>query len=212
MISEAYLMDCMDYMATIEDQFFDLAIVDPPYGIDINMNMCLQKGKRKHREQKDWDTGVPDAKYFEELMRVSKNQIICGGNYYDLPPCKGFVFWYKHSPFDDFSDGEFLWTSFDRPARCFDYRSYGAIEGKIANKPRSFHPTAKPVYLYKWLLKMYAEPGQKIFDSHLGSQSSRIAAYDMRGFHFWGCEIDEHYYEEGCKRFEDFKRQTKLFS
>ena len=148
--------------------------------------------------------------YFSELFRISKNQIICGGNYFNLPPTQCFVFWYKRNPVPNFADGEYIWTSFKRPALCFDYQYYGNIEGDTNRKDITIVPTQKPVQLYKWLLKNYAKPGDKIFDSHMGSQSSRIACYEG-GFDFWGCELDKDYFDAGCKRFEIYKQQLKLF-
>ena len=176
MKSETFNIDCIEYMQGIEDNYFDLAIVDPPYGIGINMNLGLAKGKRKKHKNKKWDDDSPNQEYFNELFRVSKNQIIWGGNYFELPACYHFIFWDKLVPEGlSFSQGEYAWTSFDRAIRKFTLNN--ANGGKI-------HPTQKPVKLYKWLLQNYAKQGDKILDTHLGSQSSRIAAYDM-GFDFW---------------------------
>ena len=121
-----------------------------------------------------------------------------GGNYFDLPPTKGFIFWYKKQPVNNFADGEFAWTSFNRPARCFEFAYYGNINSE---NPR-LHPTQKPVKLYEWLLKNYAKTGDKILDTHLGSGSSRIAAQKL-GFDFYGCEIDKDYFEASEKRFKE---------
>jgi site-specific DNA-methyltransferase (adenine-specific) len=194
--------DCLEYMATCKDKQFDLAIVDPPYCIDVNANMGLKKGQKKRHIQKKWDKIAPPHLYFTELRRISKNQIIWGGNYFDLPPNKHFIFWNKLNPEGmSFSDGEYAWTSFNKANRMFTF--YNITNDKI-------HPTQKPVQLYKWLLKNYAKPGDKIFDSHLGSQSSRIACYDG-GFDFVGTELDKEYFDAGNKRFEIFKAQGKLF-
>lgn len=194
-------IDCMEYMATCKDKQFDLAIVDPPYGININANMGLAKGQRKRHVQKDWDAAPPDDQYFVELFRISYNQIIWGGNYFWLPPTYHFISWYKHTPKGmSFSDCEYAWTSFNKANRVYAERNI--YDGKI-------HPTQKSVQLYKWLLKNYATPDMKIIDTHLGSGSSAIACYDF-GCDFVGCEIDKEYYESAKHRFETYKLQTKL--
>jgi site-specific DNA-methyltransferase (adenine-specific) len=169
-ISEVYNEDNMIGMARYPDKFFDLAIVDPPYGLDISNSprIVLDKGIKG----KDWDKWAPDELYFKELFRISKHQIIWGGNYFRLPPTKSFIFWYKNQPAPSFADGEFAWTSFDKVAQCFDYRYYGNIEGKSSASDK-IHPTQKPIQLYKWLLTNYAHPGNKVLDTHMGSQSSR---------------------------------------
>jgi site-specific DNA-methyltransferase (adenine-specific) len=214
-ISEVYNIDNMAYMATCKDKQFDLAIVDPEYGIGFSSYERGSSGiKVKERYTKNgkktWDSKTPPPIYFSELFRISKNQIICGGNYFNLPPTQCFVFWYKRNPVPNFADGEYIWTSFKRPALCFDYQYYGNIEGDTNRKDITIVPTQKPVQLYKWLLKNYAKPGDKIFDSHMGSQSSRIACYEG-GFDYWGCELDKEYFDAGCKRFEIYKQQLKLF-
>jgi len=216
--SNVYLIDCMEYMAALPDKYFDLAVVDPPYGINIaNHNIGFYKGKRfdKHYEyqKKDWDTNAPSENYFLELFRVSKNQIIWGANYFNLPPSQGYVFWNKLAN-GNFSDGELAYTSFPVPLKMFTYAWNGFNKGKLGNsivtvQDKRIHPTQKPIALYKWILKNYAKPGDKIFDSHMGSQSSRIAAYDM-GFDYWGCEIDKDYFEAGNKRFDNFIKQLKI--
>jgi site-specific DNA-methyltransferase (adenine-specific) len=214
-ISEVYNIDNMAYMATCKDKQFSLAICDPEYGIGFSSYERGSSGiKVKERYTKNgkktWDSKTPPPIYFSELFRISKNQIICGGNYFNLPPTQCFVFWYKRNPVPNFADGEYIWTSFKRPALCFDYQYYGNIEGDTNRKDITIVPTQKPVQLYKWLLKNYAKPGDKIFDSHMGSQSSRIACYEG-GFDFWGCELDKDYFDAGCKRFEIYKQQLKLF-
>lgn len=223
-VSRVYLADCMDFMATVPDGFFSLALVDPPYGIDqpnqsnlkgfngrsdletrLNKNRLTQgSGKLKDRvlnqSKCEWDNKPPDEKYFKELLRVSKNVIIWGGNYFPLPPTRCIICWDKVQPWENFSQIEMAWTSFDSPARIFKF------DNRTGNK---IHPTQKPVQLYKWLLRNYAKEGDKIFDSHLGSQSSRIACWDG-GFDFWGCELDPDYYRDGCKRFNNHIKQLKL--
>lgn len=193
-------------MKRFPDKFFELAVVDPPYGIDINMNMGRKKGKRTMHNKKEWDNDIPELEYFNELFRVSANQIIWGGNYFPLPLVKGWIFWDKHVPDGiSFADGELAWTSFPYTLKkaSIPYSGFLGSEGKI-------HPTQKPRRLYKWLFKNYAQPGDKIIDTHMGSQSSRIAAYDM-GFDYWGWEIDEEYFDKGNKRFNDFTKQLSIF-
>jgi site-specific DNA-methyltransferase (adenine-specific) len=212
--STVYLMDCMEFMAGCRDKQFELAIVDPPYGIgfsDYERGSSGIKVKERYtnKGKKKWDESIPNEKYFAELFRISQNQIIWGGNYFPSiwkNGCKGFIFWYKHQPVDNFAKGEFAWTSFDRPAQCFDYMYYGNI-----NRDKAvISPTQKPIALYKWLLHNYAKAGDTILDTHLGSQSSRIAAYEM-GFNFVGCELDADYFDQGNKRFENHVKQLKLF-
>lgn len=203
MISKVYNIDCLEYMQSIPDKFFDLAIVDPPYGINAS-EMSLGKGKKKKFTQgKGWDKQIPTKDYFDELFRISVNQIIWGGNYFNLPQTRCFIIWDKNNYGRDFADCEFAYTSFNSVARIYKQRPQNMDGGKI-------HPTQKPVDLYKWLLHNYAKKGDKIFDSHMGSQSSRLAAWDM-GFDYYGCELDKDYFKEGCKRFDEFKLQLKMF-
>ena len=199
MMGKFILGDCMDSetgLPSYPDKFFDLAIVDPPYGIGIanSPRIVLDKGFLG----KSWDNQPPDEDYFKELKRVSKNQIIWGGNYFELPPTKGFVFWYKQNPAPSFADGEFAWTSFDRPAKCADLRYYGGINSGMFGASK-IHPTQKPVALYQWLLENYAKPGQLILDTHVGSASSLIACESM-GFDYVGFEIDPEYYAAAKNR------------
>lgn len=204
-------MDCLEAMKQIPDKYFELAIVDPPYGINLaNMNMGIGKSKKASKAKnrkwvaKDWDKLSPTADYFTELFRVSKNQIIWGGNYFNLPACHGFVIWDKEIPAGlSFSDCEFAWISFKKAAKIFKYSAYLDKNGK-------FHPTQKPVKLYRWLLKNYAKPGDKILDTHLGSGSSRIACHDM-GFDFLGFELDPEYFEKAEHRYLQHIRQQVLF-
>jgi site-specific DNA-methyltransferase (adenine-specific) len=208
MISEIYNMDCMDYMRSLPDNFADLAIVDPPYGISINMNMGRKKGQKKSHTDKKWDDAIPSDDYFTELFRVSKNQIIWGGNYFTLPLTNSWIFWDKDVPTGvSFSDGELAWTSFSGVLRKakIPYSGFRGSEGKI-------HPTQKPVALYNWVIKNYAGGGDKvILDTFLGSGSSRIAAYDL-GFDFYACELDKDYFEAQEKRFNSHISQQKLFA
>ena len=200
--SVVYLMDCMEGLKQIPDKYFELAIVDPPYGIDINPNMGIKKGQKKRHEKINWDNEIPPQEYFDELFRISKNQIIWGGNYFPLPPTKHFIFWDKLNPEGlSFSDGEMAWTSFNKAIRKWSRRN--AIDGKI-------HPTQKPIDLYEWLIKNYAKENDKILDTHLGSGSSRIAAYKAN-LSFMGFELDEDYFKASVKRFEQHTNQTRLF-
>jgi site-specific DNA-methyltransferase (adenine-specific) len=201
-VSETYLCCCIEAMKKMPDKSFDLAIVDPPYGLDLaNMSMGIgnskkaSKAKNRKWASKNWDKETPNCGYFLELFRVSKNQIIWGGNYFDLPPCKNYVIWDKEIPNGlSFADCEMAWTSFDNAPKMFRYSAYLDKKSKI-------HPTQKPIKLYEWLLNNYAKKGDKILDTHLGSQSSRIAAYKL-GFAFTGFEIDPEYFEQGNERFE----------
>lgn len=211
MISHVENRDCLEAMKEFPDNYFKLAIIDPPYGLDLaNMNMGAGKSPKASKirnrkwKPKNWDKNVPSDEYFNELFRISVNQIIWGGNYFNLPPCKHYIIWDKEIPEGlSFADCEMAWTSFLKAPRIFRYSAY-------LDKSTKQHPTQKPTKLYKWLLHNYANKGDKILDTHLGSQSSRIAAYDM-GFDFYGYELDKEYFDAGCKRFEDFKKQLKLF-
>ena len=191
----------MEYMKTFPDKHFELAIVDPPYGININSSGRLGhyggKGKK-------WDSYTPDDTYFEELFRVSKNQIIWGGNYFNLPPTRCFCIWDKRQPEDvSFASCEFAWTSFEASAKTFYMSPMNCPELRI-------HPTQKPTKLYEWLLTRYAKLGDKILDTHLGSGSSRIACYNL-GFDFVGCEIDEDYFKAQEERYQAHISQQSLF-
>jgi site-specific DNA-methyltransferase (adenine-specific) len=201
-------MDCMEFMQSIPDGFYELAVVDPPYGIGFD-------NKIRDKKVKKWDTNIPDDLYFQELKRVSKNQIIWGGNYFPYlwsNGCRSFIFWNKDINFDTYSAGELAWTSFDLPAKYYYYAWNGLADGiRGRNKvQKTIHPTQKPVKLYEWLLMNYAKEGDKILDTHLGSGSSRIAAYNL-GFDFTGIELDEDYFNDSVKRFEQHKSQLTIF-
>ena len=206
-------IDCMDYMKGLEDNSFDLAIVDPPYGINFGQfnRTNKQKNGKRYKADKyknsDWDSSIPDEKYFSEIRRVSRNQIIWGGNYFldYLGSMRCFIFWYKKNPAPNFSDGEIAWTSFDKVAKCFELQCFGNVGG---DKKR-IHPTQKPVKLYDWLLSNYANEGDRILDTHLGSGSSAIAAH-YGGFDFVGMELDKDYYDAACKRFEQETAQQAI--
>ena len=207
--SEVYLEDCVTALKRYADNHFDLAIVDPPYGLGIDgQKGDVKKGVqiRKAHSFKGWDNAIPTAEYFAELKRVSKNQIIWGGNYFTdfLPPTKAWIFWYKGQQDLTMSDGEMAWTSLDKVTRMVN------IHRTHIWQEKPMHPTQKPVKLYDWVLNKYATEGDLILDTHLGSGSSRIAAY-KGGFNFVGFEIDQEYYEKQEKRFNDFKSQLRLF-
>ena len=206
MVSEVYNMDCMEYMKSIPDKFFDLAVVDPPYGIGMDGGCVGYKGDNVF-EKKGWDKSTPGKEYFDELFRVSGNQIIWGGNYFYLPPTRCFLIWDKGAGFRGrtYAEAELAWTSFDQNVRIFerDPLCNGDYKGKI-------HPTQKPVALYAWIFSRYAKPGDKILDTHLGSGSSRIAAWDA-GLDFVGCEIDKDYFEAQEQRFQAHAAQLNLF-
>jgi len=199
-------IDCMEYMATLPDKAFDLAIVDPPYGIGMDGGNVGYKGFNNF-EKKSWDSATPDAAYFAELKRVSKEQIVWGGNYFVLPPTRCFLIWDKGAGFKGrtYAECEQAWTSFDANARIYqrDPLCNGDYKGKI-------HPTQKPVKLYEWLLTNYAKPEFKILDTHLGSGSSAIAAH-YGGFDFVGCELDTDYYNAAKERFNNATAQIALF-
>jgi len=216
--SEVYLEDCVKALKRFNDNHFDLAIVDPPYGIgaDGTQGFATKKTKgftfdKKEYTKKNWDSEIPNDEYFFELQRVSKNQIVWGANYFitKLPHLKNFIYWHKkgQSKDDKFNEGEIAFVSCGR-TRMIDIWWNGF--GTINSGEKRFHPTQKPVKLYDWLLQNYAKEGNLILDTHLGSGSSRIAAY-KGGFNFVGFEIDQEYYEKQEKRFNDFKSQLRLF-
>lgn len=219
----AYNMDCMEYMRSLPDKAFDLAVVDPPYGIGVmSMNYtksgevrthghCAAK-RRDYSRQSEWDI-KPKKEYFDELFRVAKRKIIWGGNYFSdmLPPSKSFIVWDKRcndAMRNDFSDCEYAWCDYG-VARMFRYVWNGMIQGNMKNKEERFHPTQKPVDLYSWIFANYAKSGDKILDTHLGSGSSRIAAYDA-GLDFVGCEIDKTYFDLQEKRFQAYSAQERI--
>ena len=201
-----YNGDCMDWMKDVPDKWYDLAICDPPY--QLPKDSSNGRGKLKNRVfnrgniAERWDK-KPSKEYFDELFRISKNQIIWGGNYFDLPPCRCFVCWDKCQPWENFSQVEMAWTSFDKPAKLFkrDNRRGGKI-----------HPTEKPIELYAYLLNTFANKEDKIFDSHFGSLSIGISCYKL-GFELDACEIDKEYYNNALKRLKDFEfeKLSRLF-
>ena len=201
--------DNMELMARYEDNYFDLAIVDPPYGINAS-EMTMGSGKnKKYSKGKKWDNKTPEQKYFDELVRVSKNQIIWGGNYFTdkLKPSRCYIFWDKGINGDcDFADGELAWCSFDKVLRIAPIRYKGFLG---ADKVR-IHPTQKPIKLYEWLLMNYAKDGDKILDTHLGSGSIALACHNL-GFDLTACELDKEYYDAAIKRIDQHKAQIRMF-
>jgi|TARA_Y100000310_G_scaffold24302_1_gene23307 site-specific DNA-methyltransferase (adenine-specific) len=190
--------DNMELMSRYEDNYFDLAIVDPPYGIGISSNPVRQKHNKKK-----WDNNIPQKEYFNELFRVSKNQIIWGGNYFDLPPTQGFFIWDKKQPHDfSLAMCEYAWSSLQKPAKMWSL-SVLKEKGKI-------HPTQKPVELYEWLLLNNAKEGDKILDTHLGSGSIAIACHN-RKFELVACELDKDYYDAAIKRIKNHVSQITIF-
>lgn len=199
--SEVYNMDCMEYMRSIPDGFFDLAVVDPPYG--IGQNWRKDKYSKFYKQESSYkNDSIPGAKYFQELFRVSKNQIIFGGNYYTefLPPRNSWIVWDKQIdyPTQHMSEAELAWTSFNVPVRCVSLIWNGRCR---CEKRSGIHPHEKPKQLYKWIFDNYFKAGGKILDTHLGSGSSRIVAHNM-GFDFYGTEIDKKYFDMQNERFE----------
>ena len=212
-----HLGDCMDGMASKPDNYYDLAVVDPPYGIGMDNSNKRVKPSRPNSYTNyldlryhvtDWDSNKPDKEYFEQLFRVSQNQIIWGANYLCeyLPSGKGWIFWNKLNGIDNcFSDGEFAFSSKGIQSRYFECSTFDGLNG---GKDR-IHPTQKPIALYDWIFKNYAKPGMKILDTHVGSASSRIAA-DKAGLWFEGWELDAYYHAAQEKRYKLFKQQLRL--
>jgi len=209
----AYLRDCMDAMAEFPDKFFDLAVVDPPYG--LGMHSAIGNGDKKNgvvRQKKwiggEWDIERPSKAYFDEMRRVSKNQIVWGGNYFTdlLPVGQKWLVWDKMQRVNQ-SDCELAWSSYTGALRVFQFNC-SKLQGFL--NPDRFHPTEKPIALYDWIFANYAKPGQKILDTHLGSGSSRIAA-NKAGLDFWGYELDADYFAAHEKRYANFIAQLRLF-
>lgn len=220
-----YNMDCMEGMKEFPDKYFDLAIVDPPYGIGVQTMQYTKTGKRRasrntaaacrdYRRTDEWDI-KPSAEYFKQLMRVSKKQIIWGGNYFAdiLPPSRSFIVWDKRcndAMRNDFADCEYAWMSKGLGvARVYRYLWKGMLQGDMKNKEVRFHPTQKPVALYRWILANYAKQGDKLLDTHVGSASSLIA-FEERGFDYVGFEIDADYYQKASARIEEFRQQIRM--
>ena len=215
MISDVRNMDCMDYMKQFPDKFFDLAVVDPPYGINMDGGIIgiSRKAKNTQYTSKDWDREAPDKPYFDELIRVSKNQIIFGANHFisRIPfDSSCWLVWNKENGNNPFADCELAWTSFKTAVRMFTYRWQGMLQGNMKNKEVRIHPTQKPKALYAWIFENFARGGQRILDTHLGSGSSRIAAYHA-GLDFYGCELDKEYFDKANERFEKEIHGVEVF-
>lgn len=204
--------DNMEFMSRYSDKFFELAIVDPPYGIG-------EDWKKRNKVKKEYSSGykndsIPNEAYFKELVRVSQNLVVWGYNYFTefLPPTNYLICWDKMSNNNDvfqYSQFELAYTTKRSPARLVQVPWDGYRMGKETGC-KKIHPHQKPIALYRWVMKNYTNPGDKILDTHMGSQSSRIAAYDM-GFDYYGCELDSDYFREGCKRFDQHIKQLNLF-
>ena len=211
-----YNADCMEVMKTFKDKQFSLAICDPPYGIDADQKRG-DTGRNGHIKQRDyhignWDKGIPTPEYFAELKRVSKNQIIWGGNYFIdyLSNTSCFIVWDKDNGDNYYADCELAWTSFDTAVRKVKYKWHGFLQGDMKNKQQRIHPTEKPIHLYKWLLQNYAKEGDTILDTHFGSLSIGIACHDLK-FDLTAIELDEDYYEMAKKRLINHQKQLTLF-
>lgn len=197
------LTDCMAMMREMPDKAYDLAICDPPYGIGVN-SMRMGSRKTVMPDKRSWDDEIPKPEYFDELRRVSKKQIIWGGNYFPLPPSRGWVVWDKGETMygRSFAECELAWMSIDASARIFKLNPMQLDR---------FHPTQKPVALYEWLLANYAEKGQRILDTHMGSGSIAIACYNL-GYALTACEIDKDYYEKAIERIKRATAQQRLLT
>lgn len=216
---ELYNEDNMALMARYPDNHFDLAIVDPPYGINIhkmNFTQSTKGGVAKRNDYSsitDWDKAVPTKEYFNELFRVSKNQIIWGGNYFDLPLTSSWIIWDKKTEekySNDFADGEMAWTSFDKPMRIFRSLWSGMLQHDMKDKQKRIHPTEKPIRLYGHLINKYCKKGFKVLDTHLGSGSIALACHKYN-IDLVGCEINKEYYKNALRRLENEQSQQSLF-
>ena len=201
--------DCMSVMRDYPDNYFDLAIVDPPYGMENKKGQATSRIK-KYGQLKTVNDAKPCDQYIVELMRCSKNQIIWGYNHLSdiLPSCREFIFWFKHQPVPTYSDGELAWTSFQKTAKCFNYPFFGSHGADV----KRIHPTQKPIKLYEWLYDNYAEKGQKILDTHLGSGSNAIAAHYAEMGEFVGIELDADYFNSAKARIKQETKQVDMFA
>ena len=208
-LNKLYNMDCMEGMKQFPDKYFDLAIVDPPYGIArfgnrVELSNRIDKNARINK----WDV-KPTQEYFDELFRISKNQIIWGANNFSLPNTEYFIIWDKEQTVDNFASAEYAWTNCKMPAKVFRYSIHKVMSDRKAEGGK-IHPTQKPIALYKWLLKNYAKEGDKILDTHVGSASSLIACHQMN-FEYIGFELDKEYFDKATKRMADEMAQISLF-
>ena len=204
----------MEYLATCEDNAFQLAIVDPPYGIGesgaTNHTRGLLAKPKKYKPFVGGDKSAPTKEYFAELERVSRNQILWGANHYRARESSAWIVWDKLNGATDFADAELAYTSFKTAVRVFRFRWNGMLQGDMKNKEERIHPTQKPVKLYEWLLMNYAKEGDRILDTHLGSGSIAIACHNL-GFDLVGCELDPDYYSAACERLDKHKQQLRMF-
>lgn len=218
-ISEVYNMDCVEYMKTLPDKFIDLAIVDPPFFKNVANGSFYGSGLTKNGVKRgnyskieNWDNNIPTNEYYKELIRISKNQIVWGINYFtdfkDVPV--GRLVWDKKNDNSTFSNCEIASCSLITSVKIFRYTWNGFIQESGMKKEIRIHQTQKPTSLYRFCLSNYAKKGDKIFDSHMGSQSSRLVSYDM-GFDYYGTELDKLVFENGNKRFNEHKSQLNLF-
>tara|TARA_R110000824_G_scaffold114959_1_gene265828 strand:- start:1490 stop:2113 length:624 start_codon:yes stop_codon:yes gene_type:complete len=201
--------DNMELMKRYSDNYFDLAIVDPPYGYGNKETAILNF--RMEDEAKEWNI-APKNDYFKELFRVSKNQIIWGGNYFPFIWGFGgrcFIYWHKGNPVSNFADGEMAWTSFDKNAMQIDYRYYGNLQGN-SSAENKIHPTQKPIQIYERILMKFAKEGDKILDTHLGSGSIAIACHNLK-YDLTACELDKEYFDAAIKRINQHKQQLRLW-
>jgi len=209
--------DNMELMKRYEDNHFDLAIVDPPYGIDIN-NQSQGKGggvaKKIEYTKKDWDKFAPDIEYFNELKRVSKNVVIWGANHFiqNIPKANSscWIVWDKDNGGTDFADSELAYTSFKTAVRNYKCKWSGMLQYDMKNKEKRIHPTQKPIRLYEWVLDSYAKKGDKILDTHLGSGSIAVACHN-RGFDLTACELDKEYFDKAMLRLKTHQAQLTMF-
>ena len=199
---KAYNCDCMDLLKQTTDNYYELSIVDPPYGLGKSVVNSGGRFKKYQNKNGNWDMEIPTNEYFKELFRISKEQIIFGGNYFDLPKNKCFIVWDKKQPQGiSFAMAEYAWASFDKVAQIFSLRSQG--------QEQRFHPTQKPVKLYEWILMNYAKEGDKIVDTHRGSASLDIACHNL-GFDLVTCELDTDYFNDGNKRLKQHQNQQVM--
>jgi len=216
--TKSFNIDCLEFMAGVIDKFYDLAIVDPPYGIEESGKTNHSRSKlaksKNYKSFEGGDKNAPSIQYFIELKRISKNQIIWGANHFieNIPKANSscWIVWDKVNGKTDFADSELAHTTFKKAVRNFKFQWQGMLQGDMKNKEIRLHPTQKPVKLYEWLLMNYAKEGDKILDTHGGSQSSRIACFNL-GFELDIVELDQDYFDQGNKRFDQHKKQLTLF-
>jgi site-specific DNA-methyltransferase (adenine-specific) len=209
-INKIHNQDCLEAMKLMKDNEFDLAIVDPPYGIKASKGVGLHSRKKFAKSDKDWDDKTPKQEYWNELFRVSNNQIVCGANYFleHLYSTKSFICWVKNNPAPNFAQAELLWTSTNINGKVYD--SGKQIQHQIMWEGGSIHPTQKPISLYEWLLMNYAKEGDKILDTHLGSGSIAVACHNL-GYDLTGYELDKEYFDNAIKRIKNHQAQTRIF-